>query len=53
VNKGIKRLINNKKIPDMSKFNDVADYILHNQSRHGGSTGAYSSGSEAEDIPEA
>ena len=33
----------------MSKFNDLADYILHNQSRHD----AYSSGSEADDIPEA
>ena len=53
VNKGIKRLINNKKVPDMSRFNDLADYILHNQSRHGGTSGAYSSGSEAEDIPEA
>jgi len=37
----------------MSRFNDLADYILHNQSRPGGTSGTYSSGSEAEDIPEA
>ena len=37
----------------MSRFNDLADYILHNKNRAGGTSGAYSSGSEAEDIPEA
>jgi len=50
VNKGIKRVINSKRCPDMSKFNDLADYILHNRSA---TSGAMSSGSEAEDIPEA
>ena len=50
VNKGIKRLINNKKVPDMSRFNDLADYILRNESKGGG--GAYSSESEIDDIPE-
>lgn len=31
VNKSIKRVINNKKVPDMSRFNDLADYILHSK----------------------
>ena len=30
VNKTIKKLVNNGKVPDMSKFNDLADFILHN-----------------------
>ena len=47
VNKSIKKLINNKKIPDMSKFNDLADFIMHNKAS------AYSSESEMDDLPEA
>ena len=47
VNKSIKKLINNKRIPDMSKFNDLADFIMHNKSS------AYSSESEIDDLPEA
>ena len=47
VNKSIKKLINNKKIPDMSKFNDLADFILHNKSS------GFSSESEIDDLPEA
>ena len=50
MNKGIKRLINNKKVPDMSRFNDLADFIMRNDSKK--SEGYYSSESEAEDIPE-
>jgi len=46
VNKSIKKLINNKKVPDMSKFNDLADFILHNRSS------GFSSESEIDDIPE-
>jgi len=48
VNKGIKKVINNKKVPDMSKFNDLADYILHNNRVSGG----MSSESEMDDLPE-
>jgi len=47
VNKSIKKLINNKKVPDMSKFNDLADFILHNRSS------GFSSESEVDDLPEA
>jgi len=46
VNKSIKRVINNKKVPDMSKFNDLADFILHNKSS------GFSSESEMDDLPE-
>jgi ribosome biogenesis protein SSF1/2 len=49
VNKGIKKVINNKKVPDMSKFKDLADYILHNNRV---STGGMSSESEMDDLPE-
>lgn len=47
VNKSIKKVINHKKVPDMSKFHDLADYILHNKG-----SGAMSSDSEADDFPE-
>jgi len=47
VNKSIKKVINHKKVPDMSRFNDLADFILHNKS-----SGAMSSDSEMDDIPE-
>ena len=40
-------MINNKKVPDMSQFNDLADYILRNKSR-----GGESSESELDDLPE-
>jgi len=48
VNKGIKKVINNKRVPDMSKYNDLADYILHNNRALGG----MSSESELDDLPE-
>lgn len=48
MNKGIKRVINSKKVPDMSRFNDLADFILHNQQKSSG----FSSESEADDLPE-
>lgn len=35
VNRGIKKLINNNKVPDMSGFNDLADYIMRNKSTGG------------------
>lgn len=44
VNKSIKRLVNNKKVPNLSKYNDIADYIY---SKGGG----YSSESEIDDLP--
>jgi ribosome biogenesis protein SSF1/2 len=44
VNKSIKRLVNNKKVPNLSRYNDIADYIF---SKGGG----YSSESEVDDLP--
>ena len=29
VNKVIKRVINNKKIPNLARYNDISDYLLH------------------------
>ena len=45
INKSIKRLVNNKKIPNLARYDDIADFIY---SRGGG----YSSESEVDDIPE-
>ena len=39
-------MVNNGKIPDMSNFNDLADFILHNKSS------GFSSESEIDDLPE-
>lgn len=47
INRGIKKIVNKKKLPDLSKFNDIADYILRGQR----DTGAYSSESELDDLP--
>lgn len=44
INKSLKRLINTKKVPNLSRYNDIADYIY---SRGGG----YSSESEVDDLP--
>ena len=54
VNRGIKKMINNTKVPNLAKYNDVADFILRNASRSGAggdSLGAYSSESEIDDLP--
>jgi hypothetical protein len=45
VNKTIKRLINNKKVPNLARYNDIADLLLNKKDE-------YSSGSEAEDLPD-
>jgi ribosome biogenesis protein SSF1/2 len=45
INKSIKRLVNTKKVPNLARYDDIADFIY---SRGMG----YSSESEAEDIPE-
>lgn len=45
VNRGIKRLVNNSRLPNLSKMDDIADFIL------GKRQGYYSSESEAEDLP--
>jgi hypothetical protein len=49
VNRGIKKLVNNQRVPNLAKFNDVADFVLRNQRIT--DAGAYSSESEVEDLP--
>jgi ribosome biogenesis protein SSF1/2 len=51
VNRGIKKLVNNHKVPNLAKFNDVADFVLRNQRMNISDMGAYSSESEIEDLP--
>lgn len=45
INKSIKRLVNNKKVPNLARYDDIADFIY---SRGGG----YSSESEVDDLPD-
>lgn len=57
MNRGIKRLINSKKVPDMSKFADLSQYIKSKAVKGSdGTTSAsyegFSSESEADDLPE-
>lgn len=47
INRGIKKIVNKKKTPDLSKYNDIADYIL----RGSRNTEGYSSESELDDLP--
>lgn len=47
LNRGIKKLLNSRKVPDISRFKDMADYIMHSKS-----TGGASSESEMDDLPE-
>jgi ribosome biogenesis protein SSF1/2 len=44
INKSVKRIVNSKKVPNLSRYNDIADYIF---SKGGG----YSSESEVDDLP--
>lgn len=46
VNKVIKRVVNSKKIPNLSRYNDISDYLLHQQG------GGFTSESEADDLPD-
>lgn len=49
VNRSIKKLVNNNRVPDMSKFNDLADFIMHSRNK---ANAGFSSESEADDLPE-
>lgn len=46
-------MVNNQKVPNLAKFNDIADFVLRNQRNRpaGSDMGAYSSESEIEDLP--
>jgi ribosome biogenesis protein SSF1/2 len=41
--------VNNNRVPDMSKFNDLADFIMHSRNK---ANAGFSSESEADDLPE-
>lgn len=57
VNRGIKKLVNNSKVPNLAKYKNIQDYILKNVRKQAGSSttadslGAYSSESEIDDLP--
>ena len=57
VNRGIKKLVNNQKVPNLAKYKNIQDFILRNQRKQTGSSstadslGAYSSESEIDDLP--
>lgn len=54
INRTIKKLVNKNKVPNLSGYNDIADFVLHsrNRARTGGSDYAgYSSESEIDDLP--
>lgn len=38
-------------MPNLSKYNDIADYVLHYSKHRGTDTGGYSSESELDDLP--
>lgn len=47
INRGIKRLVNKNRQPDLSRFSSIADYVMKKQR----DSGAYSSESEIDDLP--
>lgn len=53
INRGLKKIVNKNKIPNLAKYDDIADYLLSRKNRGGdsNSTGAYSSESEIDDLP--
>lgn len=58
VNRGIKKLVNNQKVPNLAKYKSIQDFILRNQRKQtagaastADSLGAYSSESEIDDLP--
>lgn len=62
VNRGIKKLVNNQKVPNLAKYKNIQDFIFKNIRKQvakesGGSSttadamGAYSSESEIDDLP--
>jgi ribosome biogenesis protein SSF1/2 len=50
INRSIKKLVNKNAVPNLSKYNDIADYVLHAKNK-GGDYNGYSSESEIDDLP--
>ncbi len=51
INRSIKKIVNKNQVPNLSKYNDIADYVLHYSKHRGTDTGGYSSESELDDLP--
>ena len=51
INRSIKKIVNKNSVPNLSKYNDIADYVLHYSKNRGVDTGGYSSESELDDLP--
>jgi len=49
INRTIKKLVNKNTVPNLSRYNDIADYVLHSKNRV--DAAAYSSESEIDDLP--
>jgi len=49
INRTIKKLVNKNTVPNLARYNDIADYVLHSKNRS--ESGAYSSESEIDDLP--
>jgi len=49
INRTIKKLVNKNTVPNLSRYNDIADYVLHSKNR--ADAAAYSSESEIDDLP--
>ena len=65
MNRGIKKIVNNQRVPNLAKYKSIQDFIFRNKKRAGASSaegdaadrttadslGAYSSESEIDDLP--
>lgn len=51
INRSIKKLVNKNSVPNLAKYNDIADYVLHNSRSRSADYGYVSSESELDDLP--
>jgi ribosome biogenesis protein SSF1/2 len=49
INRSIKKLVNKNVVPNLAKYNDIADFVLHSKNK--ADMNAYSSESELDDLP--
>lgn len=50
INRGLKKIVNKNKIPNLAKYDDIADFVLQKAKQNTAS--AYSSESEVDDLPD-
>jgi len=48
INRSIKKLVNKNAVPNLARYNDIADYVLHQRNN---ADAGYSSESEIDDLP--